>query len=118
MTTDLIPLTSHPVIEGEHTARSPQRPALFYLASLATGSRRTMRGALDTIAGLLSSDQADAEGLPWHQLRYEHTTALRAALVERYAPATCSKMLAALRGVLRACRRLELLSGDDYTRAV
>ena len=118
MGTDLVPLATHPIIEGEHTARSSQRPALVYLASLATGSRRTMRGALDTIAGLLSSGQADAEGLPWHQLRYEHTAALRAALVERYAPATCSKLLSALRGVLRTCRRLELLSGDDYTRAI
>jgi len=77
-----------------------------------------MRGALDTIAGLLSGGQADAEGLPWHQLRYRHTTAVRAALVEKYAPATANKHLAALRGVLKEAWRLGQMASDDFHRAV
>ena len=95
-----------------------QNPAAVYLARLAPGSRRTMRGALDTIAGLLSGGQADAEGLPWHQLRYRHTTAVRAALVEKYAPATANKHLAALRGVLKEAWRLGQMASDDFHRAV
>lgn len=44
--------------------RPDEHPALVYLASLAPGSRRTMRAALDTIAGIVSSGQADALSLP------------------------------------------------------
>jgi len=94
-----------------------QNPAAVYLARLAPGSRRTMRGALDAIASLLSGGQADAEALPWHQLRYQHTTAVRAALVERYAPSTANKHLAALRGVLKEAWRLGQMESDHYHRA-
>lgn len=95
-----------------------RNPAAVYLARLAPGSKRTMREALDVLARLASGGQADAESLPWHSLRYQHTAALRAALSERYAPATVNKTLAALRGVLREAWRLGLLTAEDYHRAV
>ena len=94
-----------------------EHPAAVYLARLAPGSRRTMRGALDTVAGILTSDAADALALPWHLLRYQHTAAVRAALAERYAPATANKTLAALRGVLLEAWRLGLIPADEYSRA-
>jgi len=59
----------------------------------------------------------NAETLAWHQLRYEHTQVVRAVLADRYAAATVNKMLSALRGVLRECWRLGLISADDYQRA-
>jgi hypothetical protein len=49
-----------------------------------------MRGAVDTIARLLTHDEADALTLDWTQLRYQHTTAVRAQLAERYAAATAT----------------------------
>jgi len=94
-----------------------RRPAFTYLASLAPGSRRTMRAALDTVAGVLSPDH-DAETFPWPALRYQHTGAVRAALGERFAPATANKALSALRGVLREAWRLGLIEAEDYRRAV
>lgn len=95
------------------------RPAAIYLASLAPGSRPAMRAALGQIGALLVADPAKniPESIPWHELRYRHTAAIRAQLAERYAPATANRALSALRGVLRECRRLGLLSADDERAA-
>lgn len=94
-----------------------RHPAKVYLARLGPGSRRTMREALDTIAGVLTNGQADAEALDWSALRYQHTAAVRSALAERYAPATTNKALSALRGVLKESWCLGYVSSDDYMRA-
>lgn len=98
--------------------RPDQHPVLIYLASLAPGSRRTMRDALNVVAGIVGGDQVDALGLAWHQLRYQHTAAIRSALADRYAPATANKTLAALRRVLKECWRLGLMDAESYHRAV
>jgi integrase/recombinase XerD len=97
--------------------RRTQKPAAVYLARLAPGSRRTMREALNTIAGLLTDGRQDAETLPWAAVRYEHSQAIRAKLAERYAAATANKILAALRGVLREAWRLQQMNAEDFHRA-
>ena len=92
-----------------------QRPAAVYLSGLNTPtSRRTMRAALDTIADLLTDGQADALSLPWHEIRFQHAQAIRAALAERYKPATINKLLSALKGVLKAAWKLGQMSAEDY----
>jgi len=99
--------------------RADQHPAAVYLAGLAAGSRRTMHSALDTIAQILTSDTAvTAEAVPWHEMRYQHTAAVRAALAERYTYSTANKMLSALRGVLKAAWLLGLMTADEYQLAV
>ena len=103
------------VVLGTYAQVAPdQHPALVYLAQLAPGSRPTMRSALDTISGILTSGRCDALTLAWPQVRYQHAAAVRTALAERYSPASSNKMLAALRGVLRAAWRLGLTSAEDY----
>ena len=95
-----------------------QNPAAVYLASLAPGSRRTMRASLNTIASLLTnSSQPDALRLDWSRLRFAHTTAVRSLLAERYTHSTANKMLAALRGTLKAAWRLGQMSAEEYQRA-
>ena len=96
----------------------PERhPALVYLASLAPGSRRTMRAALETVARLVSGGRATARDLAWHHLRYQHTALVRTAVAETYALATANKILSALRGVLKECFRLGYTPAEDYHRA-
>ncbi len=95
-----------------------EHPAAVYLATLAPGSRPTMRQALDAIARLLTDGRADALTLDWAALRYKHTSAVRAALMEKHSPATANKMLCALRRVLKEALRLELMDALDYARAV
>jgi hypothetical protein len=110
------PTLSLPALPG--STRRDQNPALVYLASLAPGSRRTMTEALSVIAGILTNDQAGIETLPWRELRYPHTMAVRAVLAERYSYATVNKMLSALRGTLKAAWRLEQMTAEEYQRAI
>ncbi len=101
--------------------RTPQpltlHPAAVYLSSLTSGSRRTMQKALNVIARMLTNDECDAMSVDWSKLRYQHTAAIRAVLMERYSPATANRMLCALRRVLREAFRLGLMSADDYAHA-
>ena len=92
-------------------------PAAVYLSSLTSGSRRTMRLALNAIARLLTNDECDALSLDWSKLRYQHTAAIRAVLMEKHSPATANRMLCALRRVLKEAFRLGLMSADDYGHA-
>jgi site-specific recombinase XerD len=94
-----------------------QNPAAVYVSTLSLKSRRVQMQALNVIASLLSGDRQDAINLHWWQLRYQHTAALRNILVEKYAPATANRMLAALKGCLKECLRLGLMSADDHARA-
>lgn len=93
-------------------------PAAVYLSTLSPGSRRTMRQALDAIASLLTNGSANALTLDWAALRYKHTSAIRFALSEKYAPATANKMLGALRRVLKEALLLDLINPQDYQKAI
>ena len=77
-----------------------------------------MGKALNVIARMLTNGQCDALSLDWSKLRYQHTAAIRAVLMEQYAPATANRMLCALRRTLKEVRRLRLISADDYDAAV
>lgn len=112
----LIPAESQPI---PFRRKLDQHPAAVYLASLTSpNSRRTMRAALDTIAALLTDGQQDSQTLPWGALRCQHTAAIQAALAERYKPATANKLLAALRGVLKAAYKLGYMTSEEYARAI
>ena len=118
--TALVPLSPLPPVVFESVVTRPlsENPAAIYLASLAPGSRRAMRHALDTMASLLTGERVrDALLLDWAQIRYQHTTALRSVLMDKYSPATVNKFLCALRGVLKAAWRLGLISAEDKERA-
>jgi integrase len=130
MTTDqptTITNTSPPLAALSANTAVPldSNPAAIYLASLGAGSRRTMHTALNTLAGLLGIAEVRDENsrdircfvVPWGSLRYQHTTAIRVELQNRYAPATANKLLTALRRVLKEARRLGQISADDYDQA-
>lgn len=97
---------------------STQHPAAVYLASLSPGAQPTMRHSLDAIACLLTNGECNALTLDWSKLRYQHTAAVRSALISRYTPSTTKKMLCALRRVLQEARKLQLISLEDYATAI
>ncbi len=101
-----------------HAASLAENPAAVYLAGLAPGSRRTMREALDTMAGILSNKHCvDCLQWDWSSVRFAHSAALRAILMSRYQAATVNKMLSALRGTLKAAWRLGQIPAEEYQRA-
>jgi len=93
-----------------------RHPAALYLAGRAPRSRDGARRALDTIAALLTAGQGTADTLAWHRLRDEQVGEIRAALAERHRAGEANRMLAALRGVFKHCRRLGLISDEAYRR--
>ena len=95
-----------------------QHPAAVYLSQLRQKSQKTMKRNLDMIARLLTQGFCDALTLDWSQLRYHHTAAVRAVLMEQFAPSTVNQMLCALRRVLKEAKKLKLMSSTDYTDAV
>ncbi len=94
----------------------PPDPVAAFLDRFGPASRPTMADALRWFARALRCDAPHA--VAWAALRQEHTLALRERLAEERAPATANKMLVALRGVLKECWRLELMSAEDYQRAL
>jgi site-specific recombinase XerD len=92
-------------------------PAAVYLAQLKQSSRRPQKQALDLVASLLTSGNADCLTLNWAALRYQHTAAVRSRLLDRYASATANRILSALRGVLEQTWLLGQMSAEDYHRA-
>jgi site-specific recombinase XerD len=85
-----------------------------------------MNSALDAVARLLTDGVADAQNLPWQHARYAHVQAVRATLIETVSPKTGKKLsastinrtLSAVRGVLRECWRVGLISAEELARAV
>jgi integrase len=76
-----------------------------------------MRWALRAISAALGGP-ADPLAMDWPAIGYAEVIAARAALGERYKPATANLILSALRGVLREAWRLGQLEAEAYYRAV
>jgi integrase/recombinase XerD len=55
--------------------------------------------------------------LPWAEIRYPQNSGIRAALIERYRPATVNKCLSALRGTLEEAEGLSIMPYEEYRRA-
>src|SRR5262245_27003221 len=90
---------SLPVLRALATPNA-RSPATDYIAGLAPGSRRAQAQALVRVATLFGIP--DPERVPWGELRPAHVDWLRAQLADQAAPATCNRVLSALRGTLRA----------------
>ena len=96
---------------------STGNPFRTYLETLSSPrSRRSQGSALSRIASMLGS-QSGPGGYPWHRLRYEDVVTVRSRLETEYAHTTANRYLSALRGVLRTCWRMGLMSSEQYAQA-
>lgn len=110
--------TTQPTAIVTATTYAPDRnPALVYLASLSESSRRPQGQSLRAIVEIVQPGTT-FDTFPWHNLRYQHTQAIRTQLGEKYSASTANRHLTALRGVLKECWRLGYMSAEDQARAI
>jgi len=101
-----------------------QNPVRVYLAGMQSPrSRITNLASLERVGAVLGYE--DPEACPWWELRYVELQALQVRLSETIGPKGeplspnyVNKLMSAVRGVLKTCWRLGLLSGDEYQRAI
>lgn len=113
---------TYPELVAVYRIRTDENPAAVYLASLSSDrSRRVMEQTLRTAAALLTGQNPRTTNIltvNWSLLRYPHTAALRARLIEQYSPATVNRTLSAVRGVLKEAWRLGQMTAEEHQRAV
>lgn len=116
MSTAVTTRTSNELTRAAEIA--PDRnPALVYLGSLAPGSQRAQRGALERVARMVGGPRAELERFAWTSLRYQHVARVKSLLVdEELAPATVNRILAALKGVTRESWRLGYVDAEELRR--
>lgn len=112
------------------TGRQDQNPVLIYLASQKKNAARVQRQALNQIARLMGAPDLSIDtghrapedwtclNFDWATIRFQHVIMLKTKIGELHlSPATGSRWLCALRGVLKAARLLRLIPAEDYTDA-
>lgn len=101
------------------TLPAHQHPVTLYIAGLdSDASRRVIKSDLNTIAGILTSGNLDADqlGKGWLRITRPMADALRAELKARYSPATVNRMLSAFRGVIRKAWQAGLIDAEHMAR--
>lgn len=103
---------------------SPKKsPAEVFLNRISAGSKPAMEGCLNRILSEVVKLLPPGAVAPsvftfdWSLLRYEHTSAVAAALRTQMAPATYNKHLTALRQVMKETWRLGYITADERDRA-
>jgi integrase len=98
--------------------RADQNPVLVYLAGRKSErTRQTMRQGLERLARAGGWAKYPVEAIPWHQMTFAHTDALRAALTRQVSQSTVALSLAALRGVSKTAWKLGLVTYEQHARA-
>lgn len=88
-------------------------PITLYLENLAPSGRRSIRCALANAADIIGFT-GKLETLPWQLIEYQHVALVRNALKQQLKAAnTINLTLSALRGVMKACFNLKLISADQ-----
>ena len=111
------PLEIHQKSPQDAARKATAHPVDVYLGRLGPASRRGFLIALDNIAEIISNGTKDCYKLDWAGLTYQDTAMAREGLAARFATRTANYGLCALRGVLKECWRLGLMSNEEFRRA-
>jgi len=88
-------------------------PVTLYLQGLVPTGRRSVKSLLKTASGILDFE-GELEVMPWSIIEYQHLASIRNTLQEQQKSAnTINLTLSALKGVMKACFNLKLISADQ-----
>jgi integrase len=91
-------------------------PVLVYLKGFE-GSAKTHSTMQESVQRIAKAARLPLEAVPWPSLGFAHTTAIMAELQKSHGPRTVRVTMTALRGVLKTCWRLELMTHEAFARA-
>ena len=112
------PKTQEITHKGHRNAsgKASRHPVDVYLSRVSPASARGLRIALDNIARMVSDGNKGCYELDWAGLSYQDTALAREGLAAKFATRTANYGLCALRGVLKECWRLGLMSHEEFRR--
>ncbi len=88
-------------------------PVTLYLQGLVPTGRRSVKSLLKTASAILKFE-GELETVPWSIIEYQHLANIRNTLQEQQKSAnTINLTLSALKGVMKACFNLKLISADQ-----
>jgi len=88
-------------------------PVTLYLQGLVPTGRRSVKSLLKTASAILDFE-GELEVMPWSIIEYQHLASIRNTLQEQQKSAnTINLTLSALKGVMKACFNLKLISADQ-----
>ena len=91
-------------------------PVTLYLQGLAPTGRCAIKSQLKTASAILDFE-GKLEEMPWNIIEYHHLAKIRNTLQERHKAAnTINLTLSGLKGVMKACFNLGLISADQLMR--
>lgn len=123
MANDIIPTNQQDAFLIPATYSNGRNPVKSYLDSLSAKSSETQMYSLKAIIALIfdvdmaTIDDDAVYGFQWHELRYQHTIAIRTRLAEEYSHSSANRSLSALRRVLKECWRLGYIDNETMARA-
>jgi integrase len=107
-------MQSLPVLVRKPNRNAPNS-AKVYLAGLARSGRRAVDAQLRNVARMVGANSIDA--VPWHLLKHEHVVAIKTKMQDLgKSPSTVNLMLAGVRGVIRTCWNMGLVTAEDLAR--
>ena len=94
-----------------------RNPVALYMCNQVDGFRSQVLRILSELTQILSGQRRNPVTFPWWELDYSHLLLVRTALHRRVGFHTVNTRLCVIRGVLKQCWRLGLMSADNYYRA-
>jgi len=100
-----------------HVIKTQQTdPVTLYLQGLVPSGRTSIRSQLK-IASAILHFEGELEQMPWNIIEYQHLSTIRNTLQEQDKAAnTINLNLSAIKGVMKACFNLGLISADQLMR--